>query len=187
MRTTYRHGDLPQLLFIRSCVGKTMRTERLYYTDSGILEFTASVTEVRETPEATHIILDRTAFYPTGGGQPNDTGSINGTEIFDVTEDEAGTIVHIARQKAEGLSAALAGKTVECRVDAPRRLDHMQQHSGQHILSQAFVQACGAETRSFHLGAVTSTIDIELQNPTDEHMRAAEEIANRVVFEDRPM
>src|SRR5262249_38166503 len=164
-----------------------MSTERLYYTDSGLLEFTASVIEVRETPDATHMILDRTAFYPTGGGQPNDTGSINGTQIVDVAEGEAGTIVHIAERSAARLSAALAGKTGECRVDASRRLDHMQQHSGQHILSQAFVQACGAETRSFHLGAATSTIDVELQNPTDEHMQAAEEIANRVVFEDRPM
>src|SRR5262249_18482609 len=164
-----------------------MSTERLYYTDSGLLEFTASVIEVRETPDATHMILDRTAFYPTGGGQPNDTGSINGTQIIDVAEGESGTIVHIAERSAARLSAALAGKTVECRVDAPRRLDHMQQHSGQHILSQAFIQACGAETRSFHLGVTTSTIDIELQNPTDEQMRAAEEIANRVVFEDRPM
>jgi alanyl-tRNA synthetase len=164
-----------------------MGTERLYYTDSGLLEFTASVSAVRETPDAIHIILDRTAFYPTGGGQPNDTGSINGAEIIDVAEDEAGCVIHIARPGANVPSQSMAGKTVECRVDAARRLDHMQQHSGQHILSQAFVQACGAETRSFHLGAATSTIDIELQNPTDEHMRAAEEIANRVVFEDRPM
>src|SRR5215813_15505359 len=164
-----------------------MSTERLYYTDSGLLEFTASVIEVRETPDATHMILDRTAFYPTGGGQPNDTGSINGTEIIDVADGEAGTIIHIAHRTAGVSSNLLVGKTVECRIDAARRLDHMQQHSGQHILSQAFVQACGAETRSFHLGSQTSTIDIELQTPTIELMRAAEDIANSVVFEDRPM
>jgi alanyl-tRNA synthetase len=161
-----------------------MGTERLYYTDSGMLEFTATVAEVVEMPDAAHIILDRTAFYPTGGGQPNDTGSINGVEIIDVAEDDAGRIIHVARS---GQARSFHGKTVECRVDASRRLDHMQQHSGQHILSQAFVQACGAETRSFHLGADTSTIDIEIQNPTDDDMRAAEEVANRVVFEDRPM
>jgi len=163
-----------------------METVRLYYTDSGLLEFTASVAEVREMPDATHIILDRTAFYPTGGGQPNDTGSISGAEIIDVAEDEAGRIVHIARRVTD-TPTPIPGRTVECRIDAARRLDHMQQHSGQHILSQAFVQACGAETRSFHLGAATSTIDIELQNPTDDDMRAAEEIANRIVFEDRAM
>src|SRR5215467_12470360 len=106
-----------------------MGTERLYYTDSGLLEFTASVMEVREKPGATHIILDRTAFYPTGGGQPNDTGSINGTQIVDVAEDEAGGIVHIAGGSSVGISAALVGRPVECRVDAARRLDHMQQHS----------------------------------------------------------
>jgi len=164
-----------------------MGTERLYYTDSGLLEFSASVTEVREGPNATHIILDRTAFYPTGGGQPNDTGSINGAAIIDVIEDEDGRIVHVAGKGAGPGPIPVAGKTVECRIDGARRLDHMQQHSGQHILSQAFVQACGAETRSFHLGAATSTIDIDLQSPTDECMRSAEEIANRVVFEDRPM
>jgi alanyl-tRNA synthetase len=164
-----------------------MGTERLYYTNSGLLEFTASVTEVIEKPDAVHIILDRTAFYPTGGGQPNDTGSINGVEIIDVAEDEANRIVHVARSGQARPSSSLAGKTVECRIDRSRRLDHMQQHSGQHILSQAFIQACGAETRSFHLGAAASTIDIELQNPTDEQMEAAEEVANRVVFEDRPM
>jgi alanyl-tRNA synthetase len=162
-----------------------MGTERLYYTDSGMLEFTASVTEVLVKPDAVHILLDRTAFYPTGGGQPNDTGSINGVEIIDVAEDEASRIVHVARPGEA--SPSMAGKRVECRVDGSRRLDHMQQHSGQHILSQAFVQARGAETRSFHLGADTSTIDVELQNPTDDDMQAAEEIANRVVFEDRPM
>jgi alanyl-tRNA synthetase len=72
-------------------------------------------------------------------------------------------------------------------VDRKRRVDHLQQHSGQHILSQAFVQACGAQTRSFHLGNQTSTIDVELASPTSDHMRAAEEIANAVIFEDRPM
>src|SRR5215467_8552540 len=163
-----------------------METERLYFTDSALLEFTASVAEVRGTQDATHIILDRTAFYPTGGGQPNDIGSIAGVQITDVAEDEPGCIVHIA-QRGSGTSSLSPGRTVECRIDAARRLDHMQQHSGQHILSQAFVQACGAETRSFHLGAATSTIDIELQNPTEENMKAAEEIANSVVFEDRPM
>jgi len=163
-----------------------METERLYFTDSDLLEFIASVAEVREAANATHIVLDRTAFYPTGGGQPNDTGSIAGVEIIDVAEDEVCRIVHIAHRETRTPLLA-PGRTVECKVDAARRLDHMQQHSGQHILSQAFVQACGAETRSFHLGAATSTIDIELQNPTQENMQAAEEIANRVVFEDRAM
>jgi alanyl-tRNA synthetase len=159
------------------------QTERLYFTDSHLLEFSATVLDVKQTPEGDQVVLDRTAFYPTGGGQPNDTGRLEDALVTDVTEDEAGTIFHTVKEA--GLIKA--GQTVRGSVDSARRLDHLQQHSGQHILSQAFIQACGAETRSFHLGAQSSTIDIELQSPSDENMRAAEEIANRVVFEDRPM
>jgi alanyl-tRNA synthetase len=79
------------------------------------------------------------------------------------------------------------GQSVKGIIDRARRLDHLQQHSGQHILSQAFVQVCGAETRSFHLGAHASAIDIELQSPTDEILRAAEDLANAIVLDDRPM
>jgi len=100
-----------------------------------------------------------------------------------VFENESGIINHIVAQT--GLIRT--GEKVAGVVDRARRLDHLQQHSGQHVLSQAFIQSCGAETRSFHLGAQTSTIDIELQTPTVELMRAAEDIANAVVFEDRPM
>lgn len=158
-------------------------TERLYFTDSSLLEFTAMVVDVRRNDESEAVVLDRTAFYPTAGGQPNDTGKLGASEVIDVVESEDGTILHIVKEAGQ----IEAGQRVEGRIDYLRRLDHMQQHSGQHILSQAFVQACGAETRSFHLGAQTSTIDIDLQSPTDEHMRAAEEIANVIVFEDRQM
>ncbi len=158
-------------------------TEKLYFTDSDLLEFPATIVDVQAIEQAHHIILDRTAFYPTGGGQPNDTGLLDESRVVDVFEDNAGIIHHVVEQ----IGALAAGQKVEGRIDRVRRLDHLQQHSGQHILSQAFVQACGAETRSFHLGSRTSTIDIELQSPTDDHMRAAEEIANAVIFEDRPM
>lgn len=158
-------------------------TEKLYFTDSDLLEFPATILEVQAMEQAHHIILDRTAFYPTGGGQPNDTGLLDGSRVVDVFEDDAGIIHHVVEQTG-GLAA---GQTVQGRIDRARRLDHLQQHSGQHILSQAFVQACGAETRSFHLGSRTSTIDIELNAPTNDHLRAAEEIANAIVFEDRPM
>ncbi|HSE98555.1 MAG TPA: DHHA1 domain-containing protein [Blastocatellia bacterium] len=158
-------------------------TEKLYFTDSKLLEFTATVLDIAHTDRGDMIVLDRTAFYPTGGGQPYDTGRLAGGEVIDVIEDEAGTIYHVVN----GSRAINASQLVEGSVDSDRRFDHLQQHTGQHILSQAFVKACGAETRSFHLGAVTSTIDIELQSPTDEHMRAAEDIANRIIFEDRPV
>jgi alanyl-tRNA synthetase len=160
-----------------------MATERLYFTDSGLLEFTATIADIRLENGLHRVILDRTAFYPTGGGQPHDTGSLDSVEVINVEEDESGVIAHIVNDP-KGFSA---GSVVTGRVEAARRLDHLQQHSGQHILSQAFVKACGAETKSFHMSAETSTIDIELQAPTDDHMRAAEQIANLVIFEDRPM
>jgi len=158
-------------------------TQRLYFTDSGLLDFSATVIAVESADAGDHIILDRTAFYPTGGGQPHDTGRLGDGEVLDVFESESGAIVHTVNQ--HGLLQP--GQEVVGRIDPARRLDHMQQHSGQHILSQAFIQSCGAETRSFHLGVESSSIDIELDSPTDEHMRAAEGLANDIVFADRPM
>ncbi|HXG67059.1 MAG TPA: DHHA1 domain-containing protein [Blastocatellia bacterium] len=157
-------------------------TERLYFADSSILEFSATVLDVQSTEKGDEVILDKTAFYPTGGGQPNDTGTLDAADVIDVYERDD-SIIHLVSSPGQ----IRAGQTVTGRIDRARRRDHMQQHSGQHILSQAFVQACGAETRSFHLGSQTSTIDIELQSPTGEIMRAAEEIANAVIFEDHPM
>jgi alanyl-tRNA synthetase len=155
----------------------------LYFNDSNLLEFSAVVVGVVPSERGDQVVLDQTAFYPTGGGQPNDIGKLNSAEVVDVFEDQAGAIVHLVKET----SVFTAGQRVDGIVGRARRLDHLQQHSGQHILSQAFVQACGAETRSFHLGALTSTIDIDLQLPTDDLMRAAEDIANAVVLEDRPM
>ena len=161
-----------------------MATEKLYFTDSSLLQFDAIVVEVHPDGERFRVVLDKTAFYPTGGGQPNDTGKLGDSRVVDVLEEEeSGRIVHLV----EPQSGIRPGVTVTGHVDAARRLDHLQQHSGQHILSQAFVQAFGAETRSFHLGAATSSIDIELPSPSWDQMRAAEEIANAVIFEDRPM
>jgi len=158
-------------------------TARLYFSDSSLLEFQATVLSVTPFERGDRVVLQATAFYPTGGGQPNDTGILNEAPVIDVYEDEAGIIYHVV----ERTGAIEPGQKVTGAVDRARRLDHLQQHSGQHILSQAFVQSCGAETRSFHLGSQTSTIDIELQTPTIDLMRAAEDIANSVVFEDRPM
>lgn len=158
-------------------------TEKIYFEDPSVLEFTATVIDVKPTGRGDEVVLSSTAFYPTGGGQPNDTGKLDRATVLDVFEDEHGVVHHLV----EETGVINAGQMVAGRIDRHRRLDHMQQHSGQHVLSQAFVQACNAETRSFHLGAETSTIDIELGSPTDDHMRAAEEVANRIVFEDRPM
>jgi alanyl-tRNA synthetase len=158
-------------------------TSKLYFRDSSLLEFSATVIDARSSERGDFVVLNQTAFYPTGGGQPNDVGTLGGVRVIDVFEDESGTISHLVQPGG----SFDAGREVIGAVDPARRMDHLQQHSGQHILSQAFVQACGAETRSFHLGSQSSTIDIELQSPTSEIMRAAEDIANAVVFEDRPM
>ncbi|MFY9607928.1 MAG: DHHA1 domain-containing protein [Blastocatellia bacterium] len=158
-------------------------TEKLYFTDSSRLEFDATVLDLTPKSQGYQVVLDRTAFYPTGGGQPHDTGMLGDARVIDVGEDESGVIYHIV----EDCPSIELGATVSGKIDRVRRLDHIQQHSGQHVLSQAFIQACGAETRSFHLGTTTSTIDIDLQSPTDKLIQVAEEIANALVFEDRPM
>jgi alanyl-tRNA synthetase len=158
-------------------------TDKQYFQDSSLLEFSATVLEVKPSERGDCVVLDQTAFYPTGGGQPNDTGLLGEARVVDVFEDEANVIYHVV-QPAGSIEP---GQGVTGVIDRGRRLDHLQQHSGQHLLSQAFVQTCGAETRSFHMGSQTSTVDIELQSPTDDLMRGAEDLANAIVFEDRPM
>jgi alanyl-tRNA synthetase len=155
-------------------------TERLFHHDSFLREFTATMLERRQVEGRPAAVLDRTAFYATSGGQPHDTGWLGETRVLEVLEDDAGTIVHV-------LDRAIAPGPVAGRIDWERRFDHMQQHSGQHVLSQAFVQTAGAATISFHLGRETSTIDLELESPSDEAIRAAESLASRIVFEDRPV
>jgi len=158
-------------------------TEKLYFTDSSILQFDARVVHVDNSNGTERVVLDRTAFYPTGGGQPYDTGKLNDVTVLDVIEDDSGIIYHVVNESGQ----LQTGQQVTGAIDKARRLDHMQQHSGQHILSQAFIQACGADTASFHLGSESSTIDVLLPTATDNDMRAAEEIADAIVFENRPM
>ncbi|MBI2930429.1 MAG: alanyl-tRNA editing protein [Planctomycetes bacterium] len=150
-------------------------TERLFWQDPYAREFTARV--VRRT--ARGLVLDRTLFYPTGGGQPHDTGTINGVRVADVVE-EGDDIVHV-------LEGEVPVSDVKGSIDWDRRLDHMQQHDGQHILSEAFVRVCGAETASFHLGREICTIDLDKADVTARHAEEAEALANRVVWENRPI
>src|SRR5438105_4579518 len=100
-------------------------TEKLYFTDSDLLEFPATVIAIETTGQAPRVVLDRTAFYPTGGGQPNDTGLLDGARVVDVIEDEAGLIHHVV----DDARAFITGQTVQGCVDRARRLDHLQQHS----------------------------------------------------------
>ncbi len=151
-------------------------TERLYYSDSYLREFEAQVLEARSSGDRVAAVLDRTAFYPTSGGQPNDRGTLNGAAVVDVAE-EGDVIVHV-------VSAPVAGRVVG-RVDWARRFDHMQQHTGQHILSQAFLQVGGAQTRSVHFGVEVATLDLELADLAASTVEQAEDLSNSVVVEDR--
>src|SRR5438552_7834349 len=120
-----------------------MKTERLYYNDPYLLEFDANVLDAKPVGDRIGVVLDRTAFYPTSGGQPNDLGTINDVALLDCIDDEeSGAVVHVVER-------SVGPGPVHCRVDGGRRVDHMQQHSGQHVLSQAFVELFNWPTISF--------------------------------------
>ena len=153
-------------------------TERLYYSDSYCTAFDARVVERLTLDGSPAVVLDRTAFYPTGGGQPHDTGTLNDVSVVEVVErEEDQAVIH-------RLGASLAGDDVQGAVAWPRRFDHMQQHTGQHVLSQAFVQTADADTVGFHLSGDYSTIDLNRKLGDDDVARA-EALANQIVFKDR--
>ena len=156
-------------------------TERLYYSDSHLIEFEARVVDVTDRVSGwTAVVLDRTAFYPTGGGQPSDTGTLNGSRVVECIDDGDNGVLHVVQGGAPVRDSVVRG-----RVDWARRLDHIQQHTGQHILSQAFVKLFNAPTRSFRVMDASCEIDIELNNPTTEIIERAVELANNVIWEDR--
>jgi len=154
-------------------------TLRLYYTDSYLTEFDATVLAVEPHGERLAVILDRSAFYPTSGGQPHDTGTLGGLSVTEVIEDDDDRVLHVVSGPITGV--------VTGGIDWPRRFDHMQQHTGQHILSQAFLQALGAQTRAVHLGAELSTLDLDLADLPAAAAGQVEDLANQIVFEDRPV
>jgi alanyl-tRNA synthetase len=156
-------------------------TERLYYEDSHLIDFEARVTSVTERVSGWDAVtLDRTAFYPTGGGQPSDTGMLGAARVVECVEVEGLGVLHIIQGQALDVGAVVTG-----HVDWPRRLDHIQQHTGQHILSQAFVALYGAQTRSFRMMEQVSEIDVALDDPTDDRIERAVELANQIVWENR--
>ena len=158
-----------------------MVTERLYYSDSHLIEFEARVVDVTERVSGwTAVVLDRTAFYPTGGGQPSDTGTLNGSRVVECIDDGDNGVLHVVQGVAPARNAIVRG-----RVDWARRLDHIQQHTGQHILSQALITLFNAPTKSFRVMEASCEIDIELNNPTTEIIERAVELANNVIWEDR--
>jgi alanyl-tRNA synthetase len=156
-------------------------TERLYYSDSHLIEFEARVVDVTDRVSGwTAIVLDRTAFYPTGGGQPSDTGTLNGVRVVECIDDGDKGVLHVVQGAAPSRNDVVRG-----RVDWSRRLDHMQQHTGQHILSQSLVTLFNAPTRSFRVLDASCEIDVELNNPTTDVIERAVELANNVIWEDR--
>jgi alanyl-tRNA synthetase len=154
-------------------------TERLYYRDSFLREFDAQVISCEKEGERWRVVLDRTAFYPTSGGQPHDTGKLGDVPVIEVVDAEQ-KVVHYA-------SAAVPVGPVRGTIDWPRRIDHMQQHTGQHLLSAAFIELFGFQTVSFHLGKEISTIDLDTPAVIPKHLEEAEQRVNEVIFEDKPV
>ncbi|MFL5801179.1 MAG: alanyl-tRNA editing protein [Roseiflexaceae bacterium] len=154
-------------------------TERLYFADAYLAHFSARVVARAERGGRMAVALDQSAFYPEGGGQPPDAGSINDVPVLDV-QVESGVVWHT-------LEHPLDNETIQGAIDWPRRFDHMQQHHGQHLLSAAFERLFDLRTVSFHLGATAATIDLAGPALTAEQATAAEDLANQVIWEDRPV
>ena len=155
---------------------------RFYYENSMTKQFTSTIEKIAQDEQNnTYIVLHNTAFYPTGGGQPHDTGTINGIQIINVEEID-GEIRHYV---AEGESVEGLSGEVEGVLNWERRFDHMQQHAGQHILTAAFVELFDLPTVSFHLGSDTVTIDLQTSAVTEVQLAAAEKRANEIILENR--
>lgn len=154
-----------------------MSTTRLYYTDCYVPVFEARVVDKSE--DGRRVYLDRTAFYPASGGQPHDLGFLGDTPVVEVI-DEEDRIAHV-------LAAPIAADALEGRIDWERRYDHMQQHTGQHLLSAVFVELFAFQTVSFHLGSEVSTIELGAKDLSGLQIEKAEQRANEMVREARPV
>jgi alanyl-tRNA synthetase len=154
-------------------------TERLYYRDPYLREFDATLLDTVSYEGQTALILDRTAFYPSSGGQPHDVGSFHDVRVLEVVDVDEAKILHV-------VDRAPSTTSLHGTIDWTRRFDHMQQHTGQHVLSAAFDRLLAARTESFHLGTEESTIDLAREVTPAEIARAEQE-ANRIVWEDRPV
>jgi alanyl-tRNA synthetase len=169
-------------------------TQRIYYSEPYRRSFDGTILAVDTVAGHTHVTLDQTAFYPTSGGQPFDTGTLGGAAVTDVIDREDGTIAHVVS------GSPRVGEVVTGEIDWARRFDHMQQHTGQHVLSAAFDRLCGVRTESFHMGqlhpttqntrggglGLSSTIDLA-REVSESEIAKAEDDANRIVWEDRPV
>jgi alanyl-tRNA synthetase len=161
-------------------------THRLYYHDSFLYDFDARIIESLEREGKHAVVLDRTAFYPTSGGQVHDTGKLvladkREVPVAEVADEQDGRIFHFT---AEPIAE---GTAVHGSIDAARRRDHMEQHTGQHVLSAAFIRLFNMPTVSFHMGVESCTIDLETSGLSPAQVQQAERLANEVVLEDRPV
>ena len=155
----------------------TEETRRLYFNDPYQVEFEANVAGRTEKEGKPAIIIDQTCFYPESGGQPSDRGTINGIEVIDVKEEE-GKVLHV-------IAEDIKDKRIHGFIDWETRFDHMQQHGGQHILSQSFYELLDGETRSFHLSQEVSTLEIGLSKISEQEAEDVERRANKIVFQNR--
>ena len=165
----------------RDCGYVLSVTEKLYYSDPSLLEFDARAVDVAVREGRCEVILDRTCFYPGGGGQPCDQGTLGGARVRDVAY-RGENIVHVVEPSLgpETLTAMVHGS-----VDAQRRRDFMAQHTGQHIFSQALLKAGGLPTVSVHFGEEDTTIEVQADAVDESTLRAAEDLANAVIKENR--
>ncbi len=152
-------------------------TRRLYHDDSYQVEFTARIIEKGKREQKPAVILDQTCFYPESGGQPQDRGWIDGVEVVKVFEED-GRVIHL-------LEKDIQAESIKGKIDWEIRFDHMQQHSGQHILSQSFHELLAAETLAFHLGEATSTLEMDLRKVSEEDLARVETRANEIIYQDR--
>ena len=162
---------------MRNSEGKSEGTKRLYFENPYQVEFEARVVERLSRGERPAVVLDQTCFYPESGGQPSDRGTLNGIEVLSVLEEDS-KILHL-------LEDDISTEKVKGEIDWQTRFDFMQQHAGQHILSQSFYELYQAQTLSFHLGEVTSTVEIDLRKITEEEIERVETRANEIVCQDR--
>ncbi|GIV76171.1 MAG: alanyl-tRNA editing protein [Litorilinea sp.] len=159
-------------------------TVRLYYENAYQTEFDATLVATTTLHGRPAALLDRTGFYPTSGGQPHDTGRLADRQVVDVVAGDDGTIYHLLDAPLTGRAA---GELLHGVIDWPRRYDHMQQHSGQHLISQVFYRHFGYETVSVHFGAEESTLDLDVETLSSAQLEEAEGAANDLVYENRPI
>jgi alanyl-tRNA synthetase len=156
-------------------------TQKLYLDRSYETVFEAAIVSAQPSESGTALVLDRTLFYPESGGQLPDHGMLGRAKVTDVQEQDDDTVVHTVTGDAP------ATGTIQGTIDWTRRFDHMQQHTGQHILSRAFIQADRLDTVSFHMGEETCTIDLDGAAPGEAAIRRAEDLANQIINENRPV